>query len=85
MNTWIDDSSLTSQEKLDTKNSYLLLLEMEKLALGVFDDFELVDLAKTGDSDQKQLTFEGTLVVKNHNAHGMLLGIDPVASVVSKG
>lgn len=80
MNVWVADQSAAAANN----SSYLFVLEKEKLAKGVFDDFLLSDLAKTGDSERKQLTYEGTLICRNRDAHGMLIGIDPAATPVVK-
>lgn len=80
-NTWVTDNAPTDDL---AANSYLFCLEKEKLAAGVFDDFLLSDLAKTGDSERKQLTYEGTLICRNRLAHGMLVGINAVSTAVTK-
>jgi len=39
-------------------------------------DFQVNDLAKTGDSEKKQLLVEWTLEVRNEAAHGIILDIN---------
>lgn len=81
-NRWIEDSALGATDKDNTRSSYLFCLEKDKLAAGWFDDFELTPLAKTGDSEAKQLTAELTLINRAPNAHGLLFGIAPTKAPV---
>lgn len=52
------------------------LLDPEYLALGVFDGFQINELAKTGDATNSELVGEVTLVVKNESAHGGVFDLD---------
>ena len=38
--------------------------------------FQIADLAKTGDSEKKQLLVEWTLEMRNEAAHGIILDIN---------
>ena len=43
--------------------------DTEHVAMSVLDDFQTHDLAKTGDSDRKQILVEYTLEMRNEGAH----------------
>jgi hypothetical protein len=45
-------------------------------AVAYLRDFSVADLAKTGDSEKKQLLAEYTLEMRNEAAHGILLDIN---------
>lgn len=47
-------------------------VDPEFAALAVLRDFQSTDLAKTGDSQRKQILFEGTLEVRNEKAHAAI-------------
>lgn len=47
-----------------------LVLDMSKWAMAQLRPFQTVDIAKTGDSDQKMLLAEYTLVARNPNSSG---------------
>ena len=51
------------------------LLQTDMAAAAYLRDFQVNDLAKTGDSEKKQLLVEFTLEVRNEAAHGILLDI----------
>jgi len=51
------------------------VLDTEMLALAVLRDFQVNDLAKTGDSIRKQLLIEATLQVDNEKAHGLIVNV----------
>ena len=51
------------------------LLQTDMAAAAYLRDFQVNDLAKTGDSEKKQLLVEFTLEVRNEKAHGILLDI----------
>ena len=53
----------------------LFLLQTDMAAAAYLRDFQVNDLAKTGDSEKKQLLVEFTLEVRNEAAHGILLDI----------
>tara|TARA_R100000664_G_scaffold11972_1_gene19297 strand:+ start:436 stop:1389 length:954 start_codon:yes stop_codon:yes gene_type:complete len=48
-----------------------LVVDPEMLAVAYLRPFQTVDLAKTGDSEKKQLLTEWTLEVRNEAAHGI--------------
>jgi hypothetical protein len=48
----------------------VLVLDMDYLGVAFLRNMEMYDLAKTGDSEKKQLIAEYTLVVKNEKASG---------------
>ena len=48
-----------------------LVIDPEMLAVAYLRPFQTVDLAKTGDSEKKQLLAEWTLEVRNQAAHGI--------------
>jgi len=60
----------TTDEKL------CLLLQSDMAAAAYLRDFQVVDLAKTGDSEKKQLLCEWTLEMRNEAAHGIILDIN---------
>ena len=51
------------------------LLQTDMAAAAYLRDFQVNDLAKTGDSEKKQLLVEFTLEVRNEKAHGIILDI----------
>ena len=51
------------------------VLDMEYWGIAFLRDFSMHELAKTGDSEKKQLLVEFTLEVRNEAAHGILLDI----------
>tara|TARA_R110000737_G_scaffold55777_1_gene79508 strand:- start:710 stop:895 length:186 start_codon:yes stop_codon:yes gene_type:complete len=51
------------------------LLQTDMAAAAYLRDFQVNDLAKTGDSEKKQLLVEFSLEVRNEAAHGILLDI----------
>jgi len=53
----------------------LFLLQTDMAAAAYLRDFQVNDLAKTGDSEKKQLLVEFTLEVRNEAAHGIILDI----------
>ena len=58
----------------DAKDVFILQRDM--LATAYLRDFQIQDLAKTGDSEKKQLLVEYTLEVRNEAAHGIILDIN---------
>jgi Family of unknown function (DUF5309) len=85
MQQWItDDAVLSAGEKTRTLNSYALAIEAQKVACCYLDDFRIVALSKTGDSDVKQITAELTLKVRNPEAIGILVGINAAELTVAK-
>ena len=52
------------------------LLEKEMLATAYLREFRLWDLAKTGDTEQKQLLVEYTLEMRNEAAHGFIADLN---------
>jgi len=59
----------TTDEKL------CFLLQSDMAAAAYLRDFQIGDLAKTGDSEKKQLLVEWTLEMRNEAAHGIILDI----------
>jgi hypothetical protein len=53
----------------------IFLLQPDKLAASVLRPWEVSDLAKTGDSERKQIIIELTLENKNPKAHGLIADI----------
>jgi hypothetical protein len=51
------------------------LIDPRMVALGVFDDIQLVKPAKTGDAEKRVLVTEYTLLVNNEAAHGVAADI----------
>ena len=60
----------TTDEKL------CFLLQSDMAAAAYLRDFQIGDLAKTGDSEKKQLLVEWTLEMRNEAAHGIILDIN---------
>ena len=58
----------------DAKDVFILQRDM--LATAYLRDFQIQDLAKTGDSEKKQLLVEYTLEMRNEAAHGIILDIE---------
>ena len=58
----------------DAKDVFIIQRDM--LATAYLRDFQIQDLAKTGDSEKKQLLCEYTLEVRNEAAHGIILDIN---------
>jgi len=59
-----------------TSESNAFLIQRDMMATAYLRDFQLADLAKTGDSEKKQLLCEYTLEMRNEAAHGILLDIN---------
>ena len=59
-----------------TSESLCLMLQSDMAAAAYLRDFQVVDLAKTGDSEKKQLLCEWTLEMRNEAAHGIILDIN---------
>ncbi len=53
-----------------------LVLQMDMWALATLRDFQTGDLAKTGDTDRKQLLIEATLVARNEAASGIIADLE---------
>lgn len=51
------------------------VLDTSMLKLAVLRDFQVNDIAKTGDSEKKQLLIEATLEVCNEKAHGIIVDV----------
>jgi hypothetical protein len=52
------------------------VLDPEYAAVGYLRDFEIHDLAKTGDSDKREIIVEYGLEISNEAAHGVIADID---------
>ena len=59
------------------RDQNILVLDMEYWALAQLRPLKAVDLAKTGDSERKQLIMEATLVSRNEKASGKVSDINP--------
>ena len=59
-----------------TSESNAFLIQRDMVAVAYLRDFSVADLAKTGDSEKKQLLAEYTLEMRNEAAHGILLDIN---------
>ena len=52
------------------------VLDPEYAAVGYLRDFEVIDLARTGDSEKKEIVVEYGLEISNEAAHGVIADID---------
>jgi hypothetical protein len=59
-----------------TNDKNVFLIQRDMMATAYLRDFEIQDLAKTGDSEKKQLLVEYTLEVRNEAAHGIIADIN---------
>ena len=59
-----------------TNDKACFLIQSDMLAAAYLRDFQVADLAKTGDSERKQLLVEWTLEMRNEKAHGVILDIN---------
>lgn len=59
----------------NTTASTVLVVDPDKAAVGIFDDIQMHEAAKTGDSERRALNVEYTLVMKNEAAHGVVADI----------
>jgi len=59
------------------RDQNILVLDMEYFQLAQLRPLKTNDLAKTGDSERKQLLMEATLVVRNEKASGKVSDINP--------
>lgn len=59
------------------RDQNILVLDMDYWALGELRPFGSVNLAKTGDSDKKQIKGEYTLISRNQGASGKVTDINP--------
>lgn len=59
------------------RDQNILVLDMDYWALGELRPFGSVNLAKTGDSDKKQIKGEYTLIARNQGASGKVTDINP--------
>ena len=59
------------------RDQNILVLDMEYWALAQLRPLKAMDLAKTGDSERKQLIMEATLVSRNEKASGKVSDINP--------
>jgi len=59
-----------------TADKNVFLIQRDMMATAYLRDFEIQDLAKTGDSEKKQLLVEYTLEVRNEAAHGIIADIN---------
>ena len=59
-----------------TNEKQIFLLQSDMAATAYLRDFQVADLAKTGDSEKKQLLVEYTLEMRNEAAHGIIADIN---------
>lgn len=59
------------------RDQNILVLDMEYWALAQLRPLKSMELAKTGDSERRQLIMEATLVSRNEKASGKVSDIDP--------
>ena len=59
-----------------TSESNAFLIQRDMMATSYLRDFQIDELAKTGDSQKMQLLAEWTLEMRNEAAHGILLDIN---------
>jgi hypothetical protein len=59
-----------------TNEKHVFLLQSDMAATAYLRDFQVADLAKTGDSEKKQLLVEYTLEMRNEAAHGIIADIN---------
>ena len=59
-----------------TAEKHVFLLQSDMAATAYLRDFQVADLAKTGDSEKKQLLVEYTLEMRNEAAHGIIADIN---------
>lgn len=59
-----------------TNEKLCFLLQSDMAAAAYLRDFQIGDLAKTGDSEKKQLLVEWTLEMRNEAAHAVILDIN---------
>jgi len=59
------------------RDQNILCLDMDYWAIGELRPFQSVNLAKTGDSDKKQIKGEYTLISRNEKASGKVTDINP--------
>jgi len=55
-----------------SREQVALILDMDYWAVASLRPMQTIDLAKTGDSDRKELLTEFTLVARNPNASGKI-------------
>ncbi|MEP7454298.1 DUF5309 domain-containing protein [Phyllobacterium sp. SB3] len=60
--------------------SNVLVIDPDKAAVGIFDDIQMHEAAKTGDAENRVLNVEYTLIMKNEAAHGVVADIFGVTS-----
>lgn len=51
------------------------VLDTSMLKLAVLRDFQVIDIARTGDAEKKELLIEATLEVCNEKAHGLIVDV----------
>jgi len=59
------------------RDATALVLDMDYWSIGELRPFQSVNLAKTGDSDKKQIKGEYTLIARNEKASGKVTDINP--------
>jgi len=59
-----------------TDDKACFLIQSDMVATAYLRDFQMNELAKTGDSDRMQLLVEWTLEMRNEAAHAVILDIN---------
>lgn len=70
-----DFGTIKTLINLQQRSRDVWILEPSKLAFAVLRPWQKTDLAKTGDSERKQLLIEATLENRNPAAHGAVLDV----------
>lgn len=55
-----------------TTASNVFIIDPDKAKVGIFDDIQMHEAAKTGDAEKRVLNVEYTLVMRNEAAHGVV-------------
>ena len=55
--------------------SNVFVIDPDKAKVGIFDDIQMHDVAKTGDAERRVLNVEYTLLMKTEKAHGVVADV----------
>lgn len=55
--------------------SNVFVIDPDKAKVGIFDDIQMHDVAKTGDAERRVLNVEYTLLMKTEKAHGVIADV----------
>lgn len=58
-----------------TTASNVFIIDPDKAKVGIFDDIQMHEAAKTGDAEKRVLNVEYTLLMKNEAAHGVVADV----------